>query len=107
MTINTYSLLANFTGLGAGPSVTAPANEKPEQLRAYSVGMTGGSGAVVRFQASTNARTWVTLATATLGPGSAEGFSTAVPWAYVRCYVDINDGTLDATITTVENNRSL
>lgn len=94
-------LLSQATAVGAGAAITPPVPENGAFLRAYQAGMTGGTSATVQIEVSNDNKNWVIAAILTLTAGSAEGFSSVVPWGFVRANITAisGGGTVDASLT--------
>ena len=95
-------LLSQVLVTGPGATVQAPPNEVFPFLRSYQAGLVGGTAAVVDIELSDDAKTWITAATFTLAPDTAEGVSSEVPWRFIRANVIAisgGGGAVDALVT--------
>ena len=100
--VRTKALLTRASAPVVGDAVSpAPDEEATAFLRAYQAGIAGGATAAeVRFGGSLDGKHWVELATMFLTASTpAQGFSSAVPWRWVRAeLVSIAGGYADATV---------
>jgi hypothetical protein len=76
-------------------------DSNPDFLRAYQATLVGGGSATVKIQASNDNLDFVTLATISLdSTTTSDGFSSAVPWRYVRANTTaVATGKVTATVT--------
>lgn len=80
-------LLSQATGTGPGAAFSPPTGEPESFIRSYQAGLVGGTSATVTIEFSNDNRTWIVAATITLAADEAEGFSSGVPWRFVRANV--------------------
>ncbi len=95
-----YQLCTNISTPTVGAAVSTSNKAEDTYKRSYQASLVGGGSATVLIQASNDNRTWVTLATITLSStATSEGFSSEVPWLYVRANVTaVSTGKVDAVL---------
>ncbi len=79
------------TGAGAAKEVEPPGAAgiaAQSYLRSFQVTLTGGGSATVKIQFSNDKSGWIDAATIDVAAATpSDGFSTEVPWKYVRANV--------------------
>ncbi len=95
-----FQLCSNVSTPTVGAAVSLGSKTEDTYKRTYQASLVGGGSATVLIQASNDNRTWATLATIVLSStATSEGFSSEVPWLYVRANVTaVSTGKVDAVM---------
>jgi type 1 fimbria pilin len=96
-----FQLCSNVASPTVGAAVSVGSKPEDTYKRTYQASLVGGGSATVKIQASADNRSWLDLATITLSTTTpSEGFSSEVPWLYVRANVTaVSTGKVDAVMT--------